>query len=316
MIGQAFILAAGLGVRLRPLTGIIPKPLLPLAGKPLLEIFLDHLAGLGITRAGINLHHRADLVSAFLQKRTGGPDLTLFHEQDRILGTGGGLGQAGKDFGQGPLLVVSPKLMFDFDLREVMEDHQKSGASVTMVLLDRPGYNRVLVKGGRIVGFREDQVPGADRLAYTSVQVVEPAVFGFLPADGPGDLIESYREMIRAGHFLRAHVLPPKSLWLNLADLEDYLEFHYQVLIKGRPLFGHCATGPVLAEDTARVSPRARVEGFAYLGHGVKAGEGVLIRDSVVLDGAVLEPGAELVRAVAGPGVRIRDRVENRAAIA
>ncbi len=317
MIGQAFLLAAGLGTRLRPLTGIIPKPLLPLAGKPLLEIFLDHLAAMGVTRAGINLHHRADQVSSFLKTRESGPGLTLFEEKGEIRGTGGGLGQAGKVFGQGTLLVLSPKLMFDFDLGEVVKAHQRSGAAVSMVLKDCPGYNRVLVQGDRILGFREDTAPvsGTRRLAYTSVQVVEPAVFEFLPPDGPGDLIEAYREMIRAGRYLRAHILPPERFWLNLATLGDYLEFHRRVLAEGRSLFGHSPAGPVFREKTARVSPRARVEGFAYLGHGVEVAAGVHIRDAVVLDKAVLGPGTELVRAVAGPGVRLGERVENRAVV-
>ena len=172
-------------------------------------------------RAGINIHHLADQVSRFVAGREGGPETLLYEEKGEILGTGGGLGRAWRDFGNGPLLVISPKIMFDFDLGQVAAAHLESKASVSMVLTDRPGYNRVLVRGGRIVGFREDRpadMSGVRRLAYTSVQVVEPEVFEFLPKSGPGDLIEAYREMLRAGHTIRAHLLEPERLWLNLAN--------------------------------------------------------------------------------------------------
>ena len=319
MIDQAFILAAGKGTRLRPLTGLIPKPLLPLAGKPLLGLFLDHLAGLGVRRAGINIHHLADQVSRFVAGREGGPETLLYEEKGEILGTGGGLGRAWRDFGNGPLLVISPKIMFDFDLGQVAAAHLESKASVSMVLTDRPGYNRVLVRGGRIVGFREDRpadMSGVRRLAYTSVQVVEPEVFEFLPKSGPGDLIEAYREMLRAGHTIRAHLLEAQRLWLNLATAADYLEFHRRLLVEGRGFLGFSRPGPAAVEETAELSGRARVEGFAYLGPGVRVGPGALIRDSVLLAGARVEAGAEVVRVVAGPGAALRGPLRDRIVMA
>jgi len=94
MIDQVFLLAAGKGTRLRPLTEIIPKPLLPLAGKPILGLFLDHLESLGATRVGINAHHLSDQIARYLDQGSWRMDMTLFEEKDEILGTGGGLGQA------------------------------------------------------------------------------------------------------------------------------------------------------------------------------------------------------------------------------
>lgn len=317
MIAQAFLLAAGKGTRLRPLTLDLPKPLLPLAGRPLLGLFLDHLASLGVARVGINIHHLGGKVRRFLKEREGGPETVVFEEQGEIRGTGGGLGQAGPEFGHGPLLVLSPKVMFDFDLAGVVAAHRESGASVSMVLTDNPGYNRVLVQGERIIGFRDDRPAdpaGVRRLAYTSVQVVEPAVFQYLPRSGTGDLIESYREMLRAGHAIRAHVLEPGSLWLNLATAADYLELHRAILGRGRSFLGFSRPGPVAAEETAGLADRARVEGFAYLGPGVRVGAGALVRDSVLLQGVRVEAGARVIRTVAGPGARLSGRLEDRVA--
>jgi mannose-1-phosphate guanylyltransferase len=319
VIDQAFVLAAGLGTRLRPLTEALPKPLLPLAGRPILGLTLDHLAGLGVGRIGLNVHHLADQIEAFLETRTDRNRIQVYHETE-IKGTGGGLGQARDRFGQGSLLVLSAKLAFDLDLAAVVAAHRASGAAVSMVLLDVPAYNQVLVAGERIVGFRDDRPPPGrgplQTLAYTSIQVVEPVVFDYLPAAGPGDMIAAYRRMIAAGHPFRAHLPPPGSFWLNLASLAEYLELHRQILVLGRPVFGHRPAGPVWLGPGARLGRGVEVAGFACLGPGAVVEAGARLEEAVILDRARVEAGAVIRRAVVGPGARAAGLIQDRAVIA
>jgi len=100
----AFVLAAGLGKRMRPLTDSLPKPLVPLAGKPLIDHVLDRLARAGITRAVVNVHYLADQITAHLATRTS-PEIVISDERDQLLDTGGGAVRALPLIGSRPFLI-------------------------------------------------------------------------------------------------------------------------------------------------------------------------------------------------------------------
>ena len=102
---KAFVLAAGLGTRLRPYTADSPKPLLEIAGRSLLDRTLDHLEAAGVSDVTLNLHYMADRVKDHLQSRSS-PALH-FSVEDKVLGTGGGIKRALSHFGDGPFYVLS-----------------------------------------------------------------------------------------------------------------------------------------------------------------------------------------------------------------
>ncbi len=320
MIDQAFILAAGFGTRLRPLTEALPKPLFPVASRPLLGLLLDHLAALGIERVGINAHHLAGMIAAFAEARTGPPGVVLYFEEDEIKGTGGGLGQAWANFSNGPLLVINGDVFFDFDLTEIMAAHERSGAAVSMVLHDRPGLNQVLVEGERVVGFRDDASPGGSgevrRLAYTCVQVVEREAFRYLPRREAGGLIDAYRNLIADGGLIRAHVLEGGHYWADIGSPAGYLGLHRDLLTGGRSGFGFSPRGPVSTAEGARVEDGAATDGFVSLSPGAVVEAGAEVRDVVLMEGAVIKSGARVSRSVLGPGARAQGRVDDGVLIA
>ena len=100
----AMVLAAGLGTRMRPLTDTIPKPLVPLAGRPLIDHVLDRLTQAGITRAVVNVHHHADLLEAHLKPRVI-PEILISDERGVLLETGGGVVRALALLGDAPFLI-------------------------------------------------------------------------------------------------------------------------------------------------------------------------------------------------------------------
>lgn len=100
----AFVLAAGLGTRMRPLTDTLPKPLVPVAGKPLLDHVLDRIAEAGVRQAVINVHYKADLIEAHVARRSS-PAIVISDERQHLLDTGGGLCKARGLFGERPVLV-------------------------------------------------------------------------------------------------------------------------------------------------------------------------------------------------------------------
>lgn len=104
-VTTAMVLAAGLGTRMRPLTDTIPKPLVPLKGRPLIDHVLDRLKVAGVTTAVVNVHHHADKLEAHLKKRKKKPAITISDERGVLLDTGGGVVRALPLLGDKPFLI-------------------------------------------------------------------------------------------------------------------------------------------------------------------------------------------------------------------
>jgi MurNAc alpha-1-phosphate uridylyltransferase len=110
-ITNAMVLAAGLGTRLRPITDTMPKPLVPVAGVPMIDTVLDLLAAAGVKTAVVNVHHFADRMEAHLAKRTS-PNVLFSDERDGLMNSGGGLAKGLKLLPDGPVLVMNADLFW------------------------------------------------------------------------------------------------------------------------------------------------------------------------------------------------------------
>ena len=103
----AMVLAAGMGTRMRPLTDALPKPLIPVAGKPLIDHTLDRLGEAGVERAVVNVHHHADLMTAHLSRRAHTPTVVISDERAGLLDSGGGIAHAAALLGGDPIVVAN-----------------------------------------------------------------------------------------------------------------------------------------------------------------------------------------------------------------
>jgi MurNAc alpha-1-phosphate uridylyltransferase len=110
-ITNAMVLAAGLGTRLRPITNTLPKPLVSIAGKPMIDYVLDLLAAAGVTRAAVNVHHFADQMEEHLSRREV-PHVLISDEREALMNSGGGLAKGLKLLKEGPVLVMNADLFW------------------------------------------------------------------------------------------------------------------------------------------------------------------------------------------------------------
>ncbi len=196
---EAFVLAAGMGSRLRPLTNDRPKALVEINGKTLLEINLLKIAAVGIKHCVVNVHYMADKLVEFIEAREWPMDVTISDERDMLLDTGGALKHASPLFsGKEPVLVHNVDVLSDIDLTELFDYHRKKGNLVTLFTKDRDSKRKLLFdKTGRLRGRsglsdENNLIP----LAFNGISVVDPKLFDLLPADDhPYPIIDCYVEL-------------------------------------------------------------------------------------------------------------------------
>jgi len=180
---KAFLLAAGLGTRLRPLTDVTPKCLLRVGDRPLLDIWLDALAKAGVDEILINLHHLADQVRDHLAGRSG---VRLF-EEPTLLGSAGTL-LANRDWidGEDTFLAINADNLTDFDLGVLIDAHRAGGAIATLAVFEapRPSECGILeVEDGQVVSFEEKPAQPRGNLANAGLYAFRPDVLDLI--DGP-----------------------------------------------------------------------------------------------------------------------------------
>ena len=156
---KAMILAAGLGTRLRPLTDHIPKALVELNGRTLLEITIERLKSFGVTEIIVNVHHHAEKVAAFLKSKNNfAIRIELSHEDTLLLDTGGGLKKAARFFQQGnpdePFLLHNVDVLTTIDFRQMLAAHKKTSALATLAVQQRPSSRQLLFDQNNLLAGR------------------------------------------------------------------------------------------------------------------------------------------------------------------
>lgn len=213
---EGFILAAGLGTRLRPLTNDRPKALVEVGGMTLLERTIRRLEEAGIRHIVVNVHHFADKVIDFVNTHTWQARTDISDERDLLLDTGGGLKHAAPLFsGRDNILIHNVDILSDIDLQAVERHHRSEGNLVTLCV-SRRKTKRLLAfdERGLLVG-RADE-----GLAFSGISIVSPELFALLPeADRPYPVIDEYIRLSQAGHRIGAYLHDPAH-WLDVGKPE------------------------------------------------------------------------------------------------
>jgi mannose-1-phosphate guanylyltransferase len=189
---KAFLLAAGLGTRLRPLTDTTPKCMLAIDGRPMLDIWLEALDRAGVDDVLVNLHHLPDVVRGHLAARTGPPAVRTFYEAE-LLGSAGTL-LANRHWvaGEDMFLACYADNLTDFDLRTLIDAHRGHDAIATLAVFhsDRPWAGGVveLDAAGLVVGFAEKPSEPVSDLTNAGMYAFNPSVLDEIDARPPADI--------------------------------------------------------------------------------------------------------------------------------
>lgn len=219
--GAAVIMAGGAGTRLRPLTNDLPKPLLPVGDRPLMELIIEQLVRSGIRRVHVTTHYKAEkIVEHFGNGDAFGVALTYVTE-DRPLGTAGGLGMVSPD-GE-PLLVINGDILTRIDFRAMLEFHRFHQAALTMAVrpyqLQIP-YGVVRSEGPFVRQLEEK--PQLNFLTNAGIYLLEPNVQGLIPSGQRFDMTELIELLLSKEQLVVS--FPIIEYWLDIGQHDDYAQ--------------------------------------------------------------------------------------------
>lgn len=318
---NAMVLAAGRGERLFPLTRTVPKPAIPVLGRPLLGYSLRRLGAAGFARVAINTHHLPDRIRDIAGDglALGSAAHRVFHENGPILGTGGGVRNALPFLRDGEaILVHNSDFVSDIDFQRAFAWHRDRGCPATMVLVPlRPGYTPVHYspEEGKVIAIGGSPPSGlpSRAMTFSGCHLVEPDVIERLPEGSPSDIIrDSYVHLAAEG---RLGGWVHDGFWWEFGTPRDYLDGSLTLIGRtpeerrslgdGDPVQ---AIGEALAAVGTSVDLHAggiELRGRLVLGLATRIGEGAHLQDSVIMPEAWVGPGARLQRTVVGMGTEI-----------
>ncbi|MEZ4365088.1 MAG: NDP-sugar synthase [Kofleriaceae bacterium] len=309
---RAMLLCAGYGSRLGELGAALPKPMLPVLGRPILEYGIANLVAHGVTELVINLHHRGDAIEQVLGDGARLGARIRYSHEPTILGTGGGLRHAlallDPEGSDAPLLSLNGKLIFDLDVAALLAAYHDQarvadtlGVMVVRAVPDAVSWGAVAIAPDA-AGPRVRDVLGDGAHMFCGVHVTRPSVLrrlpdgeacmirqGYLPWLRAGERVGAY---VHAGGYFAEHSTPARYLASNLDLLGGVTLRHPPGRLGG-------------VDPTARIHPDARLVAPVAVGAGSVIGAGAEIGPGVVIGaGAIVSPGARLERAVVWAGAR------------
>ncbi len=292
------ILSAGYGTRLWPLTEDRTKPAIPILGKPLVGYVAEYLARYGCDEIVVNLHHRPESVRRALGDGSKFGVKLHYVEEPEILGTSGGIDNARTLLDGETFIVVNGKIITDIDLHAALETHRRTKALVTLVVLQNASCERfsiVKANEGMLQGFggmpnAADFVGKDPPLMFTGIQILEPAIFDYIPRGMfSHSTTDVHPQAVAKGERIALHVA--EGNWYELSTIQRYLDISLRLLSE---------TGAELSKGT-----------------NCQIASSATVSEAILWDNVVIEPDVRVSRAILADNVRIPagEVIENAAVV-
>ncbi|MCX5779258.1 MAG: NDP-sugar synthase [Firmicutes bacterium] len=307
---KAMIMAAGVGSRLMPMTKEIPKPMIPMANRPLMADTVELLEGHGFQQIIANLHYHADCISSYFGDGRDWKVSLEYSRESELLGTAGGAKRC-HWFLDDTFVIVSGDALTDINLTELVRVHRQQGALATIALKPVPDVENfgIVITGedGLIQSFQEKPraAEALSCLANTGIYVFEPEIFKYIPS---GQFYDFGKELFP---YLVAQGAPfygvtVADYWCDVGNIPTYLQAHADIL--AGKVRVKTAGSIIVGENGSRVLLGAGVQlgknvkfrGSVVIGADCRIGDKVIIDDSVIWNNTTIGAEVSIQAAVIG----------------
>jgi len=325
---KAMVLAAGFGTRLQPLTHVLPKPMFPVLGRPLLSHTFDILESANITDVVVNVHHLPDSIINYFEKQKSHNLNLHFSREEKILGTAGGIKKMESFLDGGPFILINSDIITDIKLDKVIAFHKKNKSKLTLVVRQDTSpkqYDSIeICKDGRIVHFvgssSINKPENTTRVMFTGIQIIEPEIFQRIP-EGQfcGTTEHIFPQMIQDEVPVYGYL--HKGYWKDMGNRENYLQVNSDALdervsLKGVPpnkFNSSLIIPPALVDRNCQIAENSRIGPYTVIGPNCNIKSDAIIENSILWEGVTIGAGSTVKGSVIaknrtiGDGKNIKD---------
>ncbi|MBT3513964.1 MAG: NDP-sugar synthase [Nitrospina sp.] len=310
---KAMVLAAGFGNRLQPLTRLLPKPMFPVLGRPLLSHTFDLLESANINDIVVNIHHLPNAIINYFNN-TPHPNINIrFSHEKKILGTAGGIKKMAAFLEDGPFVLINSDIVTDIKLDKVIDFHNKNNSKLTLVVrqdISPEQYDSIeICKDGRIVHFvgaSSMNIPSnTKRVMFTGIQIIEPDIFKRIPAGQfCGTTEDIYPQMIRDEVPIFGYL--HDGYWKDMGNRKNYLQVNSDALnnkvsLKGMPakkITSSFISPPILVGHNCDIAVDAKLGPHSVIGPNCRIKSGALVENSILWEGVTIGIGSTVKNSV------------------
>ncbi len=297
---RGVIMAGGRGTRLRPITYSIPKPLVPIAGKPCINYVLDSFHRAGVDSSIITTGYKFEsLIKGVLENQIQ-KERTLFSVEMEPAGTAGSVKRAAEFMGD-TFLVGSGDILSDFELKDLVAFHKKNGFKISLALTtveDPSQLGIVETSNGRVVRFLEKPSKGEtfSNLANAGIYVVEKEIMDYVPDDKPYDFArEFFPKLLEMG--IPIGGLEVQGTWVDTGRPPDLIKANQVMTEKhGKVVKPHA--GKMMIGEDVKFEGNVTLHGPTYIGARSKLMDGAKVTKSAIYNSSVIGVNAEVIDSV------------------
>lgn len=289
MIG--FILAAGYGERVRPLSNCLPKVLFPIVGRRVLDHIIAHLKNNGVKKLIINTHWLGGNISSYIKQHK----LPLqILEEEKILGTGGGVSQGLWGFDEDIFVIYNGDIITNLNIKKAITTHKKNSPLVTMIVGKNKKFNKVKIKNEKVMGFSEKLHP--KYYSFTGISILDRKVRKFFKKGKSYSLIEVYQQLSETlPGSVRCYIPTEDYFWEDIGSFEGYFNVHKKILLEKRKILNEeggkyfVPPTPIWIEEGVEIGEEVKLKGFTVIGRKSKINGKVELEDCIIWEGVEIK---------------------------
>lgn len=307
---KALFLAGGKGLRLQPLTNNLPKPMVPIMNKPLIERTMINLKKYGITEIVISSCYQSNLIKNYFGNGEKFGLKINYIVEDIPLGTGGAIKKAGSKFNE-PFVIFNSDILSDINIKEMLNLHRSSKALATIAVTeveDPSAYGVVEYdKNGYARSFTEKPSPEniTSKFINAGIYIFQPEVLSEIPIEGMVSVErQTFPKLLAKG--CKISVYKSNCYWIDIGTIEKYMQVHADIM-NGKCNLVECkfTSGNIHFGKNVQIHPDCKMDGPVYIGDNVTIAEKTYISNSVIGNNVSIGAASMITGSIVWNGIDI-----------